>query len=108
MNRAQHLSVANGNVVGVLLADGWHKVTSGTFTVGPLGFGDGDGRGMLGYRFEELDDGSPYGPVTLAGPLEALLAIRQARPRATPATRRSDRYQDRLHAIEGLRALASR
>ena len=105
MNRAQHLSVAAGNVVAVLLADGWHKVTSGSFTVGPLGFGDGDGRGMLGYRFEELDDASPYGPVTLAGPLEALLAIRQATP---PVTRRPSRYQDRLHAIEGLRALASR
>ena len=105
MNRAQHLSVAAGNVVAVLPADGWHKVTSGSFTVGPLGFGDGDGRGVLGYRFEELDDASPYGPATLAGPLEALLAIRQATPRATS---RPGRYQDRLHAIAGLRALASR
>jgi len=103
MNRAIHLSVDAGNVVAVLLADGWHKVTSGSFTIGPMGFGDGDG--VLGYRFEELDDASPYGPVTLAGPLEALLAIRQAAPRAT---RRPGSYQDRLLAIDGLKALASR
>jgi hypothetical protein len=105
MNRAQHVSLAAGNVVAVLLADGWHKVTSGSFTVGRLGFGDGDGRDVLGYRFEELDDASPYGPATLAGPLEALLAIRQVTPRAT---RCPDRYQDRPHAIAGHTALASR
>jgi len=105
MNRPHHLSAAAGNVVAVLLADGWHKVTSGSLTVGPLGFGDGDGRGELGYRFEELDNASPYGPATLAGPPEALLENLQAPPRATG---RPDRYQDRLHAIAGLRALASR
>jgi hypothetical protein len=103
MNRAEHLSVDAGNVVAVLLADGWHKVVSGSFMVGPMGFGDG--AGMVGYCFEELDDASPYGPVTLAGPLEALLAIRQARPRAM---RRPERYQERLRAIDGLRTLASR
>ena len=102
MNRAQHLSVDAGNVVAVLLADGWHKVASGSFMVGPMGFGDG---GVVGYRFEELDDASPYGPATLAGPLKALLAIRQAGPRAM---HRSDRYQERLRAIDGLRTLASR
>jgi hypothetical protein len=47
-------------LAGLAGADGSRqlKVTSGSFTVGPLGFGDGDGRGVLGYRFEELDDAS--------------------------------------------------
>ena len=72
----------------VLLADGWHRIVSGSFQVGPLGFDVGADPGVLGYRFEEADTASPYGPATLAGPLTALLAVRQA------ASRRRHRRPD--------------
>ncbi len=81
MSGAHQLPVAPATVVAVLLADGWHKVASGSFTIGALGFGDHDDRGVLGYRFEEIAEASPYGPATLAGPLDALLAVRQVTPR---------------------------
>jgi hypothetical protein len=68
-------------VVAVLLADGWHQVASGSFTIGALSFGGPDDRGVLGYRFEEITEASPYGPAAMAGPIEALLAVRQITPR---------------------------
>ena len=65
-------------VVAVLLADGWHHIVPGSFQVAQLSFGTGADPGVPGYRFEEADTASPYGPATLAGPLTALLAVRQA------------------------------
>jgi len=38
MSGTQHLPAAPETVDAVLLADGWHKVARGSFTVGPLGF----------------------------------------------------------------------
>ena len=69
--------ITTATVVAVLLADGWHRIVPGSFQVAPLSFGPGD-PGVPGYRFEEADTASPYGPATLAGPLTALLAVRQA------------------------------
>ena len=71
------VTVAPAKVVAVLLADGWHRVLPGSFSVGALGFGAEAGLGALGFRFEEADLGSPYGPATLAGPLGSVLAVRQ-------------------------------
>ncbi len=73
--------IATATVVAVLLADGWRRIVPGSFQVGPLGFDTGADPGVLGYRFEEADTASPYGPATLAGPLTALLAVRQAASR---------------------------
>ena len=81
MNGVHRLPVTPETVVAVLLADGWHRVASGSFTIGALSFGDPDGRGVLGYRFEEISEASPYRPAAMAGPLEALLAVRQITPR---------------------------
>ena len=72
------ISIAPAKVVAVLLADGWHRIVRGSFSVGPLGFGAGGGPGALGFCFEEADAGSPYRPTTLAGPLDSILAVRQA------------------------------
>jgi hypothetical protein len=72
------LPVDAARVVAVLLADGWHHIRPGSFSVGALPFGpDGAGDG-LGYYFEEATSASPYGPATFAGPLSAVLAMRQA------------------------------
>ena len=65
MSGTQHLPVAPEKVDAVLLADGWHKIAPGSFTVGALGFGDGGGGGVLGYRFEEISEGSLHRPATL-------------------------------------------
>jgi hypothetical protein len=81
MNGVRQLPMTPATVVAVLLADGWHQVASGSFTIGALSFGDADNRGVLGYRFEEIAEASPYGPAVMAGPLEALLAVRQITPR---------------------------
>ena len=70
--------IATATVVAVLLADGWHRIAPGSFHVGPLRFDAGADPGVPGYRFEEADTASPYGPATLAGPLTAVLAVRQA------------------------------
>ena len=70
-------TIAPAKVVAVLLADGWHRIVSGSFSVGPLGFGGASGPGALGFRFEEADAGSPYRPTMLAGPLGSILAVRQ-------------------------------
>jgi hypothetical protein len=70
--------VAAGRVVAVLLADGWHRIVPSSFSVGPLGFGAGINLGVPGFRFEEADTGSPYQPTVLAGPLDSIIAVRQA------------------------------
>ena len=71
-------TIAPTKVVAVLLADGWHRIVRGSFSVGPLGFGAGGGPGALGFCFEEADAGSPYRPTILAGPLDSIFAVRQA------------------------------
>jgi hypothetical protein len=71
-------------VVAVLLADGWHRIVPGSFSVGPLSFGAEAGPGTPGFRFEEADAGRPYQPTVLAGPLDSIIAVRQV----TPAVRR--------------------
>ena len=81
MSGVHQLPVTPETVVAVLLADGWHRVAPGSFSIGALSFGAPDGRGVLGYRFEEVSEASPYGPAAMAGPLDALLAIRQITPR---------------------------
>src|SRR5579863_1169480 len=69
-----------GRVIAVLLADGWHRTVPGSFSVGPLGFGGAADLGVPGFRFEEADAGSPYQPTMLAGPLDSIIAVRQAGP----------------------------
>jgi hypothetical protein len=69
--------VAVGRVTSVLLADGWHRIVPGSFSVGPLRFGAGADLGVPGFCFEEADAGSPYHPPVLAGPLESIIAVRQ-------------------------------
>jgi hypothetical protein len=68
--------ITTATVAAVLLADGWHKIVPGSFAVGQLSFDADDGPGVPGYRFEEADSASPYGPAAFAGPLTALLALR--------------------------------
>ena len=80
MTDTNRILIDTDNVVAVLLADGWHDVNPGSFTVAPLS--SGDELGTRGYRFEETDHGSPYGAVTLVGPLNAVLAVRQVTRRA--------------------------
>ena len=70
-----------GPVVAVLLADGWHPIVPGSFTIGPLGFGAGPDPGAPGFRFQEADAGRPYQPTTLAGPLDSIIAVRQVTSR---------------------------
>jgi hypothetical protein len=71
-------TVAIAKVVAVLLADGWHHVIPGSFSVGALRFAAEADRGVLGFRFEEADTTSPSRrPATLAGPLDSILAVRQ-------------------------------
>jgi len=77
--------VAATNVVAVLLADGWHRIVRGSFSVGPLGFGADADLGAPGFRFAEADAGRPYQPMMLAGPLDSIIAVRQV----TPAVRRT-------------------
>jgi hypothetical protein len=76
--------VAATTVIGVLLADGWHRIVPGSFRVGPLSFGAAAEPGARGFRFEEADAGRPYQPTVLAGPLDSIIAVRQV----TAATRR--------------------
>jgi hypothetical protein len=72
--------VVADRVVSVLLADGWHSVVPGSFSVGTLAFGPGVNPGVLGFRFEEAANGSPYQPKVLAGPLGSIMAVRQVDP----------------------------
>ena len=75
--------ISADRAVAVLLADGWHRIVPGSFRVGPLSFGAGAGPGTPGFRFEEADAGSPYQPTVLAGPLDSIIAVRQASPKLT-------------------------
>jgi hypothetical protein len=71
-------TVAIAKVVAVLLADGWHHVIPGSFTVGALRFGGEAGLAEPGFCFEEADTTSPgRRPAALAGPLGSILAVRQ-------------------------------
>jgi len=79
-----------GRVVAVLLADGWHRIEPGSFSVGSLDFGVGVDLGVPGFRFEEADAGRPYQPTVLAGPVDSIIAVREVTP-AVP--RIGDRYQ---------------
>ena len=72
--------VAAARVVAVLLADGWHRIVPGSFSVGTLSFGAEAGPGTPGFRFEEADAGRPYQPTVLAGPLSSIIAVRQVPP----------------------------
>ena len=76
--------VTAGKVIAVLLADGWHRIVRGSFSVGPLGLGASADLGVPGFSFEEADVGSPNQPTMLAGPLDSIIAVRQV----APATRR--------------------
>jgi len=67
---------AAAEVVAVLLADGWHRLVPGSFSLGPMGFAGAD-LGVPGFRFEEAESGSPYQPTVLAGPLDSIVAVRQ-------------------------------
>jgi hypothetical protein len=71
---------AGVTVIAVLLADGWHQIVPGSFSVGPLGLGAGAHLGVPGFRFEEADAGRPYRPTVLAGPLDSIIAVRQVTP----------------------------
>ena len=86
--------VAAAGIVAVLLADGWHQIVPGSFSVGPLGFGSAADLGVPGFCFEEADAGSPYQPTVLAGPLDSIIAVRQV----SPAVRRIG-DQDRVRAV---------
>jgi hypothetical protein len=70
--------VTAGSVVAVLLADGWHRIVRGSFSVGPLALGLDADLGMPGFWFEEADVGSPSRPTVLTGPLDSIIAVRQA------------------------------
>jgi hypothetical protein len=93
--------VAAGRVVSVLLADGWHRIVPGSFSVGPLRFAARDDPRVPGFRFEEADAGSPYEPTVLAGPLDSIIAVRQA----TAALRPSGGLDRALSAHNGQRAV---
>jgi hypothetical protein len=84
---------AAATVIAVLLADGWHQIVPGSFSVGPLGLGGAANLGLPGFRFQEADAGRPYRPAVLAGPLDSIIAVRQV----TPALRRTG-DQDRARA----------
>jgi len=77
-------TVAPAKVVAILLADGWHRVVRGSFSVGTLGFGLDAELGAPGFSFEEADRGNPYRPAILAGPLGSILAVRQVRDPGQP------------------------
>jgi hypothetical protein len=69
---------AAATVIAVLLADGWHQIVPGSFSVGPLGLGGCTDLGLPGFRFEEAEAGRPYRPTVLAGPLDSIIAVRHA------------------------------
>jgi hypothetical protein len=92
--------VAAGRIVSVLLADGWHSIVPGSFSVGTLAFGSDADPGVPGFRFEEAAAGSPYQPKVLAGPLSSIMAVRQV-DRAARSLGRFDRARA---ALNGQRA----
>ena len=92
--------VAAARVVAVLLADGWHSIVPGSFSVGPLSFGAGANLGVPGFRFAEAEAGRPYQPTMLAGPLDSIIAVRQV----APAVRRIGEPDRARPAYSGPRA----
>jgi len=98
-------TVAPAKVVAVLLADGWHRVVQGSFSVGALGFCAEADAGQLGFCFEEADNGSPYRPASLAGPLSSILAVRQvasaARQHGELTRADARRFRPALEAVPG-------
>ena len=70
-------TITTSKVTAVLLADGWHRIIQGSFSVAALRFGAEADPGVLGFCCEEVDTGSPYRPASLAGPLNSVLAVRQ-------------------------------
>jgi hypothetical protein len=93
-------NVVSARVVAVLLADGWHRIVPGSFSVGTLNFGAEAGPGTPGFRFEQADPASPYGPATLAGPLDSIIAVREV----TSAVRRIGDLDRVRAAHDGQRA----
>jgi hypothetical protein len=85
--------IAETRVIAVLLADGWHQIVPGSFSVGPLDLGVGADLDLLGFRFAEADAGRPYQPTMLAGSLDSIIAVRQV----SSAVRRIG-HQDRALA----------
>jgi hypothetical protein len=77
-------NTAAGRVIAVLLADGWHRIVPGSFSIGPLGLGAGADLGAPGFRFEEADASRPYQPTQLAGPLGSIIAVRQVAQAVRP------------------------
>ena len=88
-------TVVGTRVVAVLLADGWHRIVPGSFSLGPMGFVADADLGVPGFRFEEAAVGSPYQPTVLVGPLASIVAVRQV----TSAARISDLDQVRAAHI---------
>ena len=98
-------------VVAVLLADGWHRIVPGSFSVGPLSFEAEAGPGTPGFRFEEeTETGSPYRPATLAGPLGSIIAVRQVTPTlrriGDPDRARTAHHSQRAEQVARLRVRA--
>jgi hypothetical protein len=104
--------VTAARVVAVLLADGWHRIVPGSFSVGPLGFGAGADLGVPGFRFAEADAGHPYQPTMLVGPLGSIIAVRQVPPAARrisePDRARAARNGQQDHQGARLRVGAAR
>ena len=92
-------TVNTAKVVAVLLADGWHHVIPGSFSVGALRFSAGTDLGGPGFRFEEADPTSPYRrPAALAGPLDSIIAVRQVTPAARHLSALEGGYSGQLAA----------
>ena len=92
--------VAETRVIAVLLADGWHQIVPGSFSVGPLDLGVGADLALPGFRCAEADAGRPSQPTSLAGPLDSIIAVRQV----TPAVRRLGDLDRARAAHDGQRA----
>ena len=108
-------TIVPATVVAVLLADGWHRVVPGSFSVGVLSFGAEAGPGTPGFRFEQAETGSPYRPATLAGPLRSIIAVRQVSSAtrcpgelARPAARHRTHSAPPAAASEGRRRRCAR
>ena len=87
------LAIDVGRITHVLLADGWHEVADGSFTVAPYEFGrpantgagDGDfavlynssntGTDPMGFEFTEARTSALIG-----GPLTSVIAVRREHP----------------------------
>ena len=103
-------TIVPATVVAVLLADGWHRVVPGSFSVGVLSFGAEAGPGTPGFRFEQAETGSPYRPATLAGPLGSIIAVRQVTPTlrriGDPDRARTAHHGQRAEQVARLRVRA--